>query len=90
MRVKLAMAIFMPSLVCAYAMSLLAHHSVESQYDVSKIVTIQGVVTKIEWTNPHALVWVDAKNADEKNAAEGLAWKAKGVKAVKNEIAIRP
>jgi hypothetical protein len=41
-----------------------AHHSVESEYDVSKRVTIQGVVTKIEWTNPHARFWVDAKNDD--------------------------
>jgi osmotically-inducible protein OsmY len=31
-----------------------------------------------------------AKNAAEKSTAEALAWKVKGVKAVKNEIAIRP
>jgi hypothetical protein len=47
-----------------YVMPMWAHHSVESQYDVGKIVTIQGSVTKIEWTNPHARVWVDEKNAD--------------------------
>jgi hypothetical protein len=63
MKVKLAVAIFMIGLV-AYVMPALTHHSVESQYDLSKIVTIHGVVTKIEWTNPHARVWVDAKNTD--------------------------
>jgi diaminopimelate epimerase len=63
MKVKLAVAMSMLGLV-AYVMPMLAHHSVESQYDVSKIVTIQGVVTKIEWTNPHARIWVDAKNSD--------------------------
>jgi hyperosmotically inducible periplasmic protein len=31
-----------------------------------------------------------AKNATEKSAAENLTWKVKGVKVVKNEIAIRP
>ncbi len=63
MKVKLAVVISMLGLV-AYVMPMLAHHSVESEYDVSKMVTIQGVVTKIEWTNPHARFWVDAKNDD--------------------------
>ena len=62
MKVKLAVAISV--LVLAYAIPMSAHHSVESEYDVSKRVTIQGVVTKIEWTNPHARFWVDAKNDD--------------------------
>jgi hypothetical protein len=43
---------------------LLAHHSVAAQYDINKTITIQGVVTKTEWLNPHARVWVDAKNDD--------------------------
>src|SRR5262245_26100392 len=63
MKVELAVARSMLGLV-ACVMPMWAHHSVESQYDVSKIVTIQGVVTKIEWTNPHARVSVDEKNAD--------------------------
>src|SRR6476661_5839948 len=63
MKIKLAVAISALALA-AYIMPMLAHHSVESEYDVSKIVTIQGVVTKIEWTNPHARVFVDAKNTD--------------------------
>jgi hypothetical protein len=63
MKVKLAVAISMLGWV-ACVMPMLAHHSVESQYDVTKMVTIQGVVTKIEWMNPHARFWVDAKNND--------------------------
>ena len=43
---------------------LLAHHSVAAQFDISKTITIQGAVTKTEWLNPHARVWVDAKNDD--------------------------
>jgi len=31
-----------------------------------------------------------AKNANERSVAESLAWKTSGVKAVKNEIAVRP
>jgi hypothetical protein len=42
----------------------LAHHSVPAQYDVDREISIRGVVTRIEWTNPHARLWVDAKNDD--------------------------
>jgi uncharacterized protein DUF6152 len=63
MKVRLAVAISGLGLA-AYVMPMLAHHSVPSTYDVSKVITIQGVVTKIEWTNPHSRFSVDAKNAD--------------------------
>jgi hypothetical protein len=42
----------------------LAHHSVPAQYDVDREISIRGVVTRIEWTNPHARLWVDATNDD--------------------------
>lgn len=41
-----------------------AHHSFAVDYDVKKPVKVQGVVTKVEWTNPHARVYVDV--VDEK------------------------
>jgi hypothetical protein len=63
MRLKLAVAISGFGLA-ASVMPMSAHHSVPAEYDVSNTITIQGVVTKIEWTNPHARLWVDAKNAD--------------------------
>lgn len=37
----------------------LAHHAFVAQYDASKSTTLQGVVTKVEWTNPHARFYVD-------------------------------
>ena len=42
----------------------LAHHSITAQYDVDREIAIRGEVTRIEWTNPHARLWVDAKNDD--------------------------
>jgi hypothetical protein len=36
-----------------------AHHSFGAEYDVNQPVTVSGVVTKIEWTNPHSFVFVD-------------------------------
>ena len=56
MKVKLAMGIFGLGLA---VMPMLAHHSVPGQYDIDKIVTIQGVVFKIVWANPRARLWVD-------------------------------
>jgi hypothetical protein len=40
----------------------LAHHAFVAQYDASKSTTLQGVVTKVEWTNPHARFYVDVKD----------------------------
>jgi hypothetical protein len=36
-----------------------AHHSFGAEYDSNQPVTVTGVVTKIEWTNPHSFVFVD-------------------------------
>jgi DNA/RNA endonuclease YhcR with UshA esterase domain len=36
-----------------------AHHSFAAEFDITKPVTLTGKVTKIEWTNPHAFLFVD-------------------------------
>jgi hypothetical protein len=40
----------------------LAHHAFVAQYDASKSVTLHGVITKVEWTNPHARFYIDVKD----------------------------
>ena len=42
----------------------LAHHSFAAEYDTSKPIKVTGVVTKMEWMNPHARFYVDVKEAD--------------------------
>ena len=39
-----------------------SHHSFAAEFDVNRPVKLTGTVTKIEWTNPHAWVFIDAKN----------------------------
>ena len=42
----------------------LAHHSFAAEYDTGKPIKVTGVVTKMEWMNPHARFYVDVKEAD--------------------------
>lgn len=41
-----------------------AHHSFVAEFDQTKVVKLHGVVTKMEWVNPHAWIHVAVQNAD--------------------------
>src|SRR5262245_47562910 len=41
---------------------LLAHHSFAAEFDGTKRVELTGVVTKVEWTNPHVWFYVNVKD----------------------------
>src|SRR5262245_31890778 len=41
---------------------LAAHHSWTADYDSAKPVTVKGVVTKVEWTNPHTHFYIESKD----------------------------
>jgi hypothetical protein len=45
---------------------LRAHHSFAAEYDDSKPVKVSGVVTKVEWQNPHIWFFVDSKDESGK------------------------
>ena len=48
------------------AIPVLGHHSFAAQYDRNKPHTFTGAVTKIDWINPHARFFVDAKDESGK------------------------
>jgi hypothetical protein len=48
------------------AVPLLAHHST-AEYDMTAVSPIKGTVTKFEWSNPHAYIYIQTK--DDKGAA---------------------
>src|ERR1700688_3345054 len=74
------------------AAPLSAHHSFAAEYDSSKPVEFQGVVTKLDWMNPHVYFYVDVKDKDGKtvnwaceagnpNALARRGWKRSSLKA---------
>jgi len=55
-------AVALGTLLAATA-SVHAHHSFSATYDGNKPVTLRGTVSKLGWSNPHAHIYVDVKNA---------------------------
>lgn len=62
---KLTLSLVAAALLLA-AIPMVAHHSFAAEYDADKPVKLKGVVTKVEWTNPHARFYIDVKDADGK------------------------
>lgn len=74
------------------ASPLAAHHSFAAEYDASKPAEFKGVVTKLDWMNPHVYFYVDVKDKDGKvtswaceagnpNALARRGWKKTSLKA---------
>src|SRR5215470_19896846 len=49
-----------------------AHHSVAGQFDMTKPLELTGVVSKVEWVNPHIHVYLDVKDPAGKSATWSL------------------
>lgn len=59
-------AFLVATLLLAAAVPVLAHHSFQAEFDTSKPVTLKGVVTKVEWMNPHAWFYIDVTDENGK------------------------
>jgi len=55
--------------VLTSASVLSAHHSVAGQFDESKSVVLKGVISKVDWVNPHIYLYIDVKDG-----AETVTW----------------
>jgi Family of unknown function (DUF6152) len=71
----------MPTLAAAAAVCLMfalgpgqAHHAVQAQFDVNQVVEKRGILTKIDWINPHTYMHfeVNEEGAVKKYAIESL------------------
>ena len=63
MRCKVALLCASASL-SLFVVSAWAHHSFSAEFDLKKPVHLRGVVTEVEWVNPHAWIHIDVKAAD--------------------------
>ena len=52
------------SLILGGLLPAAAHHTFIAQYDPDQPVVLTGVVTRVEWTNPHARIYLDVPNED--------------------------
>jgi hypothetical protein len=41
--------------------ALLAHHALQTQFDISRTVTLTGEISKIDWSNPHVRLYLDVR-----------------------------
>jgi len=62
MKLSLRVAILFAGLLAA--LPVFAHHSGAAVFDTTKKIELKGVVTRMEWTNPHAHFFLDVKAAD--------------------------
>jgi hypothetical protein len=54
----------------AAALPVAAHHDLRAEFDEQKPVTLRGIATRFDWNNPHAMLYVDMKDA----AGEIVNW----------------
>ncbi|NDJ10947.1 MAG: hypothetical protein EBY17_07115 [Acidobacteriia bacterium] len=58
--------------------SLTAHHSFVAEFDDKQPIKMTGVVTKVEWQNPHVWFYADVKDANGKVSNWGFSGGAPG------------
>ena len=64
MRSRFPAAAFVLALGLLAAAPVWAHHSFAAEYDSKQLITLKGIITKVEWTNPHIYFYIDVKDAN--------------------------
>ena len=70
-------------LVLLAAAPVLAHHAFATEFDATKPLTLRGVVTKVDWTNPHVWFYLNVKN--DKGETENWGFEMGGPNGLQKE-----
>lgn len=62
MKLNLRGILVAPVLLLASTVPVLAHHSFSAEFDAEHLMTLTGVLTRVDWINPHAYWYVDVKD----------------------------
>ena len=65
MKTKIFLVVLVAGAFCAVQPAR-AHHAFAAEYDDTKPVTLTGIVTKVQWVNPHGWIYMDVKQPDGK------------------------
>jgi hypothetical protein len=74
MHSRLLKVVSIAGMLMAAELPVAAHHSFSAEFDSSKKVTLEGVVEKFEWVNPHS--WLDIAVTKPDGTVEH--WKIEG------------
>ena len=58
------LSVLLAAVILGICVPVNAHHSFAAVFDIDNSIAVSGTVTKVEWMNPHAWIYIDVKDDD--------------------------